>query len=627
MFKRLTKRLREYFSCSEWLKPSEWVKTLDLSGDISAPYDRVDLSLTPYIIAPLDEWDFSGQCKEVTVVAIEQSGKSSSWVWGLLWSFIYKPCLSIVTYPTDPDAAEANDEKLIPLMKKVPELREEVNAPHAKTKDHFRFSNLISYFRGSGSPVISKSAKIRVGDEVDDWVKNQNRVDNIKNLRKRARAHHESLLYLVCSPTFETGLIWQSFRSSSRGYWHLRCQGCGKLTMRSCDIHNLKFEKENGDDGIKVPVRGSIRLICPKCGYSHGESQKRKMNIEGDYIHEVPALRKTNPGYQWGALASQFESLNWFEIAKVQLKAGHSGNIEDQKYFDNSFRGIPLQRRKITGELEEKLLTHCMLSEPDPEAIEAVFLTIDTQMLGWKWEIRALDINCNYIQLAYGFSEYLELTDDEREVVNKKREAEQLPPVRTIEDVLYSSPLGIEILLALIDEGGHRKKEVKPFVMKHEKLYSYKGDNKIGSKWKFSDKEDQDKLILARANEFQSDLLYYLYVQKNPDNNFWYFLPQEQVSAEYLAEVAAIRKNEDKPARWGFEFWEDNGRVHDYFDTSKMFLVILEVAIDDKVKGYWQHGQAEILGFKQNEKIKESDPPQNTTSAINKSSWVTGYLN
>ncbi|MCP3967434.1 MAG: hypothetical protein GY750_14655 [Lentisphaerae bacterium] len=124
---------------------------------------------------------------------------------------------------------------------------------------------------------------------------------------------------------------------------------------------------------------------------------------------------------------------------------------------------MPFKPRKVNSDQICAIRSHCAKALPEADGIEAIFLSADTQDYGWKWEIRALDINCNRWQLTYGFSEYLELSDEQRETLNEWRrvaaslEGNEFIPIRILEDVLYAEYLGIQPILGIIDEGGHRK--------------------------------------------------------------------------------------------------------------------------------------------------------------------------
>lgn len=606
-----------------FMSPREYaVKKIDFSLCKNPPSVRFNPEMTPYLLPVLDAWDFTGRKKEITVVGIEQTGKTLSWLIPLLWSFEHKPGTSIAVYPSDDLCVRVNETKLLPLMQAIPALAEQLAMPRSKRVNSYNLADSISYFWGAGARVTSISSNINIADEIDDWIEHDGQVSNLEDLRKRARAFNESMLCKVCSPTTSGGAIWKEFKQSSEGFYYLRCLNCCELTMRSADIHNLQFETYE-NDGQKELVVGSERLRCPVCKHEHKEIYRQQMNISGGYIHKKPELIDTMPGFQWGALASCLPDFSFTKLALAQLKAGKSGSVKDQRYFDNSIRGLPFETRALMGDTEEKLLKHCPEDLPDPETLEAIFLSIDTQDYGWKWELRGFDVNSNRWLLSYGVCEYLELLDDERAVINERLEqtaneqGEHFEPIVTIEDILYKEWRGIIPLLALMDEGGHRKREVFPFVQKHEKLYSYKGNNQGMDKWRLS--ENLPKLILAHEKDYQSDLIYYLYAQNNRDNNYWYILPG--ADSEYLKELAAVRPDATKRDGHQYENWDHNGRVHDFFDTGKMYLVIEDVAVSSLERKYFRHNKAEILKIPGD----SSDASAADQSATPRKSWVKNW--
>ena len=209
-----------------------------------------------------------------------------------------------------------NETKVKPLMSHIPGLKEELQKPRAVRQDRYNFSNLKSYFQGAGSKIVSKSCKIVIGDEVDQWPAEF--PSNLRDLEKRTRSYNASMTFIVCSPTTQQGQIYQDFLKGSQGYYTLRCKECGCLTMRSCDIHNLQWEAiYNEELKTYIVKKGTERLICPKCK------------------HE---LQKERPSYQIGALASQLPALSWSEIAQAALEAGKTADVSIQQNFDSSWR-------------------------------------------------------------------------------------------------------------------------------------------------------------------------------------------------------------------------------------------------------------------------------------------------
>ena len=84
---------------------------------------------------------------------------------------VFAPCQSMIVYPSDNLASETNVTKIQPLMKHITQLKIELEQPRSFRSDRYAFSNLISYFQGAGSKIVSKSCQIVIGDEVDQWPK------------------------------------------------------------------------------------------------------------------------------------------------------------------------------------------------------------------------------------------------------------------------------------------------------------------------------------------------------------------------------------------------------------------------------------------------------------------------
>ena len=140
---------------------------------------------------------------------MSRCGKTNTWLLGLLYRMVYDPCQSLVCYPSDIKCSETNLTKLQPLIRHIPGLRDEMAKPRAYRGDRYRFSNLISYFQGAGSKIASKSCKIVIADEVDQWPPDHPK--NYLDLCKRTRSYKSCMEFFVCSPTTQQGVIWQDF--------------------------------------------------------------------------------------------------------------------------------------------------------------------------------------------------------------------------------------------------------------------------------------------------------------------------------------------------------------------------------------------------------------------------------
>jgi phage terminase large subunit GpA-like protein len=197
----LSDEIRKYFDIQSFEHIIPWAEhNIDFSKDISAQRNRLDFDLYPYQKEVISQWEDLDHIKTVTVVAPEQMGKTNTYIVGLLWRMVFAPCQSMIVYPSDNLAAESNMTKIQPLMRRIPQLKAELDKPKSFRSDRYAFSNLISYFQGAGSKIVSKSCQVAIADEVDAWPV-IGKVDNVADLKKRTRSYDSSITFLVCTPS------------------------------------------------------------------------------------------------------------------------------------------------------------------------------------------------------------------------------------------------------------------------------------------------------------------------------------------------------------------------------------------------------------------------------------------
>ena len=618
----LSDKIRNYFQLTPYMPILEWAKeNIDFSADSGSERNSFDIELTPHLKEILEATDFRGKIKELTVCGIQQHGKTLIEEIFLLYSMIYTPCNSLTVYPSDQLAAEINVSKLRPLMSKIPALKAEMTSKRAIRADRYKFSNFISFWQGAGTKIVSKSCKIRIADEVDQWPV-IGRLNNVEDLRKRARAYSESMYLKVCTPTTENGRIWKEFLKSSQGYWTLWCDNCQDWTMRSCDLHNLQFESVFNEQLNQYMVKPeSIVLVCPKCGYEHKEEEKREMNLKGKYIHKIPERLETHPGFQFGVLCSLFHFMSWQRIAQKILQSGKRSDIESHIELDNSWKGLPYKRREIVKEDFEKIKEHCwkMSEAPSLENVEIVFMTADTQDNRSVVNVFAMDVSDNLYLLEACQPEYLSLNDDDRAVINSKRDK----PIVTVEDILKKEYLkkdgvGLSPVFCVIDRQGHRSADVEYFAKRNPQVLMYQGYRSQSNSWKMSD--NNKRLCFVSAKYYQTHLIYYLYSQKKRGQNYLYFYPE--VGQQVIKQILAVKP--DSSSKFGHlpENWVADGQ-HDFFDTLKMGYFAMDFAVKSFRKERFRFCKSPQLLRRWEKLIKKQEQEQikSAESASKKQSW------
>ena len=623
----LTQHIRTYFELVPYQDIISWCqKNIDFSDDVSAERNKLDFTQYPYQKAIIKQWQMKPNIiKNITVVAPEQTGKTNCFVCGVLYNMVYSPCQSLICYPSIQLAIATNKTKLKPLMKHIPTLNQQLQRPNSSKNDCYKFSNLVSYYQGAGSKIISKSCKIVVGDQVDAWP-NIGTLDNVADLKKRTRSYNNSICFLISTPTTVNGRIWKSFLRGSQGYWHLRCKGCGELTIRSCDIQNLQFESDLNQQLKERIVRtDSIRLICPKCGYQHVEADKVWMNQHGDYIHLIPQRLETAPSFQIGALASQLPSLSWTNIANAQLEAGKRNDIENQMTFDNSFKGLPWKQRQIVKEDLQRLTDHCYQKESErlkTEDIQFVFGAVDSMGSYWRYGIFASDINDNIHVIQIGEVNYLTLTEEERNKYNEtaKHQAQlndvQFIPVKTLEDVINATYYGFQPLVVGIDaHATYNYAAVQQFIKDHPCMVGYLGTRMTQTRYRAS--QNINKNFLVSATHYKVDTIYYLYSQKKRDSQYLFF---DNIEEKYLNQIAAVRP--DPNAKFGHnpQNWTNQNRADHAFDCIKMGYWVRDLSIENLLQKRFNYCKSARLRRRFEKQLK-TEIEQTQKNIENNNSW------
>lgn len=532
---------------------------------------------------------------------------------------VFDPCQMLICYPSDGKAAETNLTKFEPLVSHIPGLKEELMKPRAKRGDRYKFSNEIVYFQGSGSKIVSKSCKVVCLDEIDQF--SPEHPQNVRDGWKRTRSFSACMEFAVCSPTVEKGSIWQEFLMGSQAYYTLRCRGCGRLTMRSCDIHNLQFESDYSEGLRSYTVRkGTERLCCPLCGREHTESEKAWMIQNGDYVHQLPELKRTRPSYQIGALASMLPALSWSEIAAAQLEAGKTADLSVQQNFDNSWRGLPYRPRPITkDEISSLRDRHIWKVAPSIENAEMVFIAADTMDDFVSYAVFAWCTDDSLYMLECGELQHIELDQDKRDAIDRKRKEDGLPPIQTLEDKLLadylaSDGVGVKPTMLIIDQGGHRAGDVRHFAKGHRNVIMQKGTSMTSAAWRLSD--SQERLLLCDEKHWRSAAVYYLYSQRKTDADYLWLYPD--ISDEHIAEIRDVRP--DESSKWGNEprnWVPKTGKDHQ-FDCIKYAYLAKDFMLQSLSKSRYRFGRAPSILRRHERQQKREDALHQEES---KGSW------
>lgn len=598
----LSNSIQSYFQIKEWKDIISFAQQdIDLSGDISSAKDRIQFQNYPYMIDILKSCVIEkGVRKQVVLMGIDQLGKTTIQLIALLYNCCYNTLQSIVAYPSDDLAIETATVKFLPLFKSIPQFQSDLEKPFAIRSDRFRLSNAIVYWAGAGAKIVSKSCKLVIGDQCALW--SCPNTNNLNQLKKRTRSYNECLQLFLSTPRYKTDAFSRQFFQSSQGYYTLRCQNCGQLTMRSCDIHNLQFETVY-DQQLKqyVVIKGSERLICPQCRFQHDQSYRQNMVKQGGYVHRFPNLMNEFAGFQVGSLASLLNVHSWSNIANVQLSSGKESTLQDFISFDASIRGLPYQQREYNKQDESALQKHFYKQQQlKPEEWEAVYVVSDTQDLFLPYGVFALDFNNNIWCLELGRKTYMYLNDDERKIINSQNIRNNRPPQVTLLDILEKDYYGFKPLMLFQDGHGHRTEDVKRFAQQKKNILIYMGTHLRFDKFKIG--QGNHKMFFCDAKSYQAQLIFRLYFQNNKQRNYL-FIPQN-ISEKDIQEITSFQPDKTKRNGNQYQNWDCGVKIHDMFDVFKMCLAAIQISSKIFRPDRFKHYKANV--FQKNKPKKTS---------------------
>jgi len=573
--------------------PVEWVgKNVDLGRDLTSDADcMLDMDLVPFLKFPL-RWSAKRvkHARALTAQACEQTAKSTLWRLILLWTMKFRPVPAGLIYQNKDVGQTIIRDSLVPVMKGVTSFREDLSRNGWSMK-RIMLAKPVYLMTGDGE-IISYPQGLIIGDEINKWRQeraarkagkkrlslDEYQVSKIKDMDKRGRTFSNFLRLLVCSPEGAKAPISTETEASTQSHWHMRCQGCGELTMDSTlPEEYAKYSTTNADEVIVTAatiVEDSIRMVCPECEHEHVYADLMDMNAgdgEANYIHAFPERLEHHLGVCWGTMAAPVFKPGWQEVCRAVEHAKRDHTRDVQQYLHNSIKGLPYRPQQITGEKLDLVRTHKVSSDLPQEVIdswEAVYMSVDTQDEGYWWVIEAVDPRGNWFTLDYGFA-----WEDKEIVEAWKREY-----------------FGHKAIAGIIDEGGHRKEDVNRLVAKLGKgWWKYKGEGRVyKGKWRMSDNEEEPLLILAKALEYQADWLYLMYTRAEHDRTKfdarlldetqtanWYICCE--IKKTFLHQMAAVQPPLVDPDA-DYRDWLSAERQHDLFDCCKMGLVLHDYA-------------------------------------------------
>lgn len=220
--------------------------------------------------------------RRVVIKACTQVVKTEAILNGIGYFAHMDPGPMLVLQPRDADAKAFSKERVAPMIRDTPALREifadgkSRNADNTLDQKMFRGGMLAITSAGSAPNLARRAIRFLFCDEVDKYTPTQEG-NSIALARKRlATFRHRAKEIMTCSPTREGSEIDRAYAQSDRREYYVPCPHCGHMqSLMGTFYRQVRFD----DHGTVEERAASARYHCSECDAPWIEAQ-RKAAIE-----------------------------------------------------------------------------------------------------------------------------------------------------------------------------------------------------------------------------------------------------------------------------------------------------------------------------------------------------------
>lgn len=375
---------------------SQWADTYRrLSSESSAEPGRWKTSKAPYQREIMDAV-CDMRVQKIVIMSAAQIGKTDALILNPIGYYMhYDPSPIMVMQPTIQMAETFSKDRLSPMLRDTPILRDKVNDKSRNSGNTilqkiFPGGHVTMVGANSPSSLASRPIRILLADEIDRYPATAgNEGDPLLLAGKRLATFWNKKEVCVSTPTTkETSRIAVEFEHSTQEEWNVPCPACEAFTPLVWE--NVIFEKDKLDD---------IRYVCPACGVVSSEAEWKEQYGKGKFMAKYPD-RKVR-GFHLNALASLF--VEWREIVEKFITANEEkkkGNIELLKVWTNTEMGETWEEEGKQIETDDLFKRREKYNCEVPEEVLILTAGVDVQddrfeaeVVGWStgkesWGIR-----------------------------------------------------------------------------------------------------------------------------------------------------------------------------------------------------------------------------------------------
>lgn len=367
-----------------------------LSAEASAEPGRWHTDKAPYQREIMDAIG-DPHVRKVVIMSAAQIGKTDAFILNPLAYYMdYTPAPILVMQPTLDMGQTFSKDRLAPMLRDTPELRNKVDVKSRYSgntilKKNFPGGHITIVGANSATGLASRPIKVLLADEVDRYPGSAGTEgDPLSLAQKRQTTFWDKKAVFVSTPVIKgKSRIETEYNQSTMEEWNVPCPECG--SYQPLVWGNVVFDKQDLSKGVQYR--------CECCGKLFGEYRWKAASKDGVFVAGKPEASAR--GFHLNTLASTFcswqEIVEKFIIAKEQLD---QGNPEGMKVWVNTELGETWEEPGEAVEDAELYNRRELYEAQVPEGVLVLTAGVDVQddrfeveVVGWgvgkeSWGIR-----------------------------------------------------------------------------------------------------------------------------------------------------------------------------------------------------------------------------------------------
>lgn len=432
------------------LKVSDWAdRYRRLSSESSAEPGQWNTSRAEYQRGIMDALN-DPSTERVVLMTSAQVGKTEILLNAIGYYMDYDPSPIMVLQPTLDMAKTFSKDRLAPMLRDSPALKDKVGDPRSRDSDntvlHKKFTGGHVTIVGANSPssLASRPVRILLADEVDRYPPSAGEEGDPLSLAiKRTTTFWNRKMVFVSTPTIKGySRIEQEYENSTREEWKVACPHCGEYQA-------FRWSQIRFDDGT---------MECPSCRSRFDEfvwkrqpgkwvAREENQGSRGFHLNEL-----ASPWRRWEEVIADFKKAKDSpELLKTWVNTSLGESWEEKSDTDASL--VMKRREQYMAQVpDEVLLLTCGVDVQDDR--------LELEVVGWS-----------HGKESWGIEYQVFIGDTSQDPVWKQLDQ------YLQKEFTYADGTGIHITSTCIDSGGHRTSEVYKFcrAREHRRIFAVKG--------------------------------------------------------------------------------------------------------------------------------------------------------